>query len=530
MTAIDGTGPAGDPAVAPPGVVVSVVVVSYNVKDWIVRCLGSLAASTGHELDVIVVDNASRDGSADAVEAAFPEATVVRNRHNVGFGRAVNQGAERAKGDYLLLLNPDGYVEPGSLDALVDFARAHPQYVIVGGRTVSPEGQLDPRSCWAAPTLWSLASSAAMLSTLRPRSPLFDPEAMGHYGRDHPREVDIVTGCLLLVRLDDWRALGGFDERFFMYGEDAELCLRAAAETGRRCAVTPDATMVHAVGASSATRPDKHELLLAGRITLVRSHWGPVRSRIGAGLIVAGVGLRTVLERAGIGRESDWTEVWRRRGRWSRGFPPRGRDDGPQGLDAWGGDDVKDADVKDGAVTGRNAIRRGRARQARFLRSILDPRSLVHAVKLLHYFHYTHVGEVGKLTLGRDVRYAPNVSFANAERITIGDRTRVGARTSLWAGDHAGAIRIGSDCNFAPNCFVTASNYGIEPGTPFLDQPKVDADIVIGDDVWFGTGVVVLAGVTIGSHTVIAAGSVVTKDIPPNSIVGGVPAKVIRER
>ncbi len=535
MTTIEGL-VSGNGATPVGRVTVSVVVVSYNVRDWIVRCLGSLAASTSHDLDVIVVDNASSDDSADAVEAAFPEATVVRNAHNVGFGRAVNQGAELAKGDYLLLLNPDGYVEPGSLDALVAFAQGNPQYVIVGGRTVSPEGELDHRSCWAAPTLWSLLSSAFMLSTLRPRSTLFDPEAMGDFRRDHARPVDIVTGCLLLVRLADWRALGGFDERFFMYGEDAELCLRAAAETGRQCAVTPDATMIHAVGASSATRPDKHEMLLAGRITLVRTHWGPVRGRAGAALLVAGVGVRTALERTGLGgrvggRDTDWSEVWRRRGRWSRGFPPRGRDDGPQGLDAWEVADVGDAGTVDETeVTGRTAIRKGRQRQARLVRSLLDPRTYAHALKLLHYFHYTHVGEVGKLTLGRDVRYAPNVSFSNAERITIGDRTRVGARTALWAGDHAGAISIGSDCNFGPNCFVTASNYGTEAGTPFLDQAKVDADIVIGDDVWFGTGVVVLAGVTIGSHCVIAAGSVVTRDIPPDSIVGGVPAKVIRER
>jgi acetyltransferase-like isoleucine patch superfamily enzyme len=122
------------------------------------------------------------------------------------------------------------------------------------------------------------------------------------------------------------------------------------------------------------------------------------------------------------------------------------------------------------------------------------------------------------------------VSFANAERISIRARSRVGARCSLWAGDHGGAIRIGSDCNFAPQCFVTASNYGIEAGTPFLDQPKNDADIEIGDDVWLGTGVIVLAGVTIGSGTVVAAGSVVTRDLPPDVVAGGVPAKVLRPR
>jgi hypothetical protein len=508
--------------------VVSVVIVSYNVRDWIARCLASLPAATSHELEVIVVDNASGDGSADVVAEAFPGAQLVRNEHNVGFARAVNRGADLAKGEYVLLLNPDGWAEPGSIDALVAHARAHPEYVVVGGRTVTPDGDLDPRSCWAAPSLWSLASSALMLSTLRPGHPLLDPEAMGGYRRDHARPVDIVTGCLFLVALEDWRALGGFDERFFVYGEDAEFCLRATAETGRACAVTPDAVMVHAVGASSATRPDKHELLLAGKVTLVRSRWTRLRASAGTGLIVAGVGVRVLAERVGVGRrDTDWAEVWRRRRRWRRGFPPV-REGGPQGLDGW--DETVGDDGHEPSVTGRNSIRQGKERRARFLRSVTDPRSLLHAVKLLHYFHYTHVGEVRKLTLGPGVRYAPNVSFANAERISIGADTRVGARTSLWAGDHDGRITIGSDCNFGPMCFVTASNYGTEAGANFLDQEKQDADIVIGDDVWFGTGVTVLAGVTIGSHCVVAAGSVVTKDVPPNSIVGGVPAKVLRQR
>ena len=248
------------------------------------------------------------------------------------------------------------------------------------------------------------------------------------------------------------------------------------------------------------------------------------------GLIVGGVGVRVLAERVGVGgRDTDWAEVWRRRRRWQRGFPPV-REGGPLGLDGWD-DMVGDGhEGRDEAVTGRNAIRRGGERRNRFLQSVTDPRSFLHAVKLLHYFHYTHVGEVKKLTLGPGVRYAPNVSFSNAERISIGANTRVGAHTSLWAGDHSGRITIGADCNFGPNCFVTASNYGIEPGTPILDQPKQDADIVIGDDVWFGTGVTVLAGVTIGSHCVIAAGSVVTRDIPPNSVVGGVPAKVLKTR
>jgi GT2 family glycosyltransferase len=306
---------------------VSVVVVSYNTRAWLARCLASIpAASPRHEVEVVVVDNASADGSADMVARDFPTVRLVRSDRNLGFGRAVNLGAAEAAGDYLLLLNPDGYLQPGALDNLVDFAEANPQHVICGGRTITPEGDFDPRSCWAAPSLWSLLCSALMLSTAWPRSPLFDPEAMGDYARDEVRTVDIVTGCLLLVAMADWRKLGGFDERYFVYGEDAELCLRAA-DTGRTCAITPDAVMVHAVGVSSETTAAKQKLLLAGRITLVRTHWPRWRGRLGGALIVGGVGLRAAVFRLRRGRGAHWQETWRERGTWRRGYPlPRAED------------------------------------------------------------------------------------------------------------------------------------------------------------------------------------------------------------
>jgi GT2 family glycosyltransferase len=165
-----------------------------------------------------------------------------------------------------------------------------------------------------------LASSALLLSTLRPRSRWFDPEAMGGYGRDHPRPVDIVSGCLLLIALDDWQRLGGFDERYFLYGEDADLCLRATAATGRACAITPDAVMVHAVSASSATRPDKLELLLRGRLTVVRTHLPGWRGRLGTWLMVAGVAARATASR-GTWADTGWRDVWARRRTWWGGYP-----------------------------------------------------------------------------------------------------------------------------------------------------------------------------------------------------------------
>ena len=162
------------------------------------------------------------------------------------------------------------------------------------------------------------------------------------------------------------------------------------------------------------------------------------------------------------------------------------------------------------------------------LRSLLDVRTYLHGLRLAHFSAYSHVQQVGLLDRGAEVSFAPNVSFRNAERITIGEGTHIGEYSVIWAGNATGSIRFGRKCLLAPHVTVTASNYGIERGVPVMDQAKVERDIVIGDDVWLGANVVVVAGVTIGDGAIVGAGAVVTKDVPANAIVAGVPAKVIR--
>lgn len=300
---------------------VTVVIVSYNVADWLGRCLDSIpAASAMSPTTVIVIDNASSDGSADLVESRYPFVELIRNSENVGFARAVNIAADGAETDYLLLVNPDGFLHPHAIDNLIDFAEVNTEYVICGGRTVTPAGDLDPRSCWAAPSLWSLFCSATMLSSLLPASRVFAPEAMATFARDRVRDVDIVTGCLLLIRLSDWRELGGFDDRYFVYGEDADLSLRVT-ESGGRCAITPDAVMVHAGGESSANTPNHLELLLAGRVTLLLARWPRWKAVLGRWLVIS-----EVLVRGTVGRLVDrdaaraWREVWNRRRHWWKGY------------------------------------------------------------------------------------------------------------------------------------------------------------------------------------------------------------------
>ncbi|MGH3058002.1 MAG: glycosyltransferase family 2 protein [Gaiellaceae bacterium] len=301
---------------------VSVVVVTYRCRDAARACLASLYERTsGVSFEVVVVDNASGDGTEEMVREEFPQARLFPLPDNIGFGQAVNLAAEQARGDYLLLLNPDTVVHAGMVEELVAFARSLPGQAICGGRTLRPDGRLDPGSCWGAPTLWSLFCFATMLSTAFKGSRLFDPESLGGWKRDSVRDVGIVTGCLLLAPRSLWLELGGFDPRFFMYGEDADLALRAA-RAGVRRVITPRAVVTHEVGVSSETRPDKLLLLFRGKVTLLRKHWGPVRSRIGVGLLVSGVGLRTLEALLpGRGRRaSAWPAVWRARSEWLEGY------------------------------------------------------------------------------------------------------------------------------------------------------------------------------------------------------------------
>lgn len=178
-----------------------------------------------------------------------------------------------------------------------------------------------------------------------------------------------------------------------------------------------------------------------------------------------------------------------------------------------------------------NRLKQTRFQKAvRGLWSVIDPRAWFHMFRLVHYFNYTHVAEVRKLTTGEKVRIAPNVSFANAERIDLGDRVQIGARAHVWAGNSTGRVIVGADSTLGPECFLTASDYGVAAGVNIVDQAKVEQDIVIGSDVWLGARTIVTAGVTIGDGCIVGAGSVVTKDLPPGSIAVGVPARVVRER
>ncbi|MBM9593840.1 acyltransferase [Roseitranquillus sediminis] len=174
-----------------------------------------------------------------------------------------------------------------------------------------------------------------------------------------------------------------------------------------------------------------------------------------------------------------------------------------------------------------------RSRFRRFLRlvfSLLDPRAYAHALKVVNYYNYTHVAELRKATLGRGVQISPTASFANAQNLTIGDRGRIGANTSLWAGPGSGRIVLGEDILIGPGVMLTAASYRFDDGSPVTRQAMDESDIIVGRDVWIGYGAVILPGARIGDRAIVAASAVVRGEVPPGAIVAGVPARVVGHR
>jgi GT2 family glycosyltransferase len=302
-------------------VTTSVLIVTYRATEAAIDCLTSLTAGADAGAEVIVVDNASGDGTAERIAARFPRVRLIEAGENLGFARAVNLAAGHATGDVLVLLNPDTIVHDGAIGHLAEFARAHPDAGLVGGRTLTPAGDLDPHSCWGVPSAWSMVCFATGLSTLFKHSRVLDPESLGRWQRDSVREVGVVSGCLLAVRREVWDQLGGFDPSFFMYGEDVDLSLRAA-RLGYRPLITPRAVVTHIGGASSSVHVERLVLLMKGKVSLMARH-GPAAGRA---LLAAGVALRAATCVAAGARDKGWPALWRRRREWLDGYPNRRRE------------------------------------------------------------------------------------------------------------------------------------------------------------------------------------------------------------
>jgi N-acetylglucosaminyl-diphospho-decaprenol L-rhamnosyltransferase len=242
---------------------VTAVIVNYNAGDLLLPCIRSLRDDG--VADVVVVDNGSSDGSLDALGAAEPAVKVVPLGRNLGYGSAVNRGAHDVTADCLLIMNPDTLVEPGMVKALVAALERGPRVGIAGPRIEEPDGSLYP----SARTFPSLADAIghAFLGLIVPSNPFTRRYRMLDWDHATARDVDWLSGACLLVRRRAFEEIGGFDEAYFMYLEDVDLCWRMQ-RAGWGVTYEPSARLVHFQGHSTSKRP--YRMLLEHHRALLR--------------------------------------------------------------------------------------------------------------------------------------------------------------------------------------------------------------------------------------------------------------------
>ena len=206
---------------------VSVIVVNYNVRDLLESCLHSVGtALAGLRGEILVVDNHSDDGSADMVREKFPSVDLIESDRNLGFAVANNRALARARGDFLLLLNPDTFVQEDTLQAMLAFFRDHPEAGMAGCKIITPAGTLEPACRRSFPSPWVAFTKLTGLSAVFKRSRLFARYNLTYLDEDATYEVDAISGSFMMLRRDVFLRVGGLDESYFMYGEDLDWCYR----------------------------------------------------------------------------------------------------------------------------------------------------------------------------------------------------------------------------------------------------------------------------------------------------------------
>lgn len=230
---------------------VSIIIVSYNVRGFLENLLVSLRhALSNVETEIIVVDNSSDDDTVEFLKRNQPEVKLIENSINVGFGRANNQGAKIARGEYLLLINPDSVVQEDTIREMVRFMENHPDTGAVGCKILNANGTLQKACRRSFPTPWVALSKLFGLSTLFPKSRLFGRYNLTYLNPDEVHEVDAISGSFMFIRRKVFEEVGGFDEDYFMYGEDIDLCFKIKQINFKVC-YDPHTSVIHFKGEST---------------------------------------------------------------------------------------------------------------------------------------------------------------------------------------------------------------------------------------------------------------------------------------
>lgn len=264
----------------------SIIIVNWNTRGILRDCLRTVCdQTTGICFEIIVIDNASSDGSIDMIRAEFPQAVLIVNESNRGFAAANNQGMAAARGRYVLLLNSDTLVLDGAIQKTVAFAEAHHGAAVVGCRVLNHDRSLQP-TCFMYPSLLNMILSTTYLYKILPRNRFLGRERMSWWDRNDVREVDVVTGCFMLVRREAIEQVGVMDERFFMYGEETDWCYRFR-QAGWRVLFAPVGQIVHLGGQSSKlVRVEMAVQLKLSLLRFMRKHRGWMQHKVACLLVL----------------------------------------------------------------------------------------------------------------------------------------------------------------------------------------------------------------------------------------------------
>lgn len=250
---------------------ISILIANWNTCNFLRHCLQSILDTAQHlELDTIVVDNASNDDSVAMLRSEFPWVTLIENTTNKGFGRATNQAAQNAHGEMLMLLNPDTVLHEGTLQGMLNFLAFWPQVGAVGPRILNPDGSLQV-SCSPRPTLLREAWRLFHIDDLHPLSRYPQKRLEAH----EPQNVDVLLGACILLRHIVAEQTGMFDEQFFVYSEEVDLCLRIQ-KAGWEIFWLPEVEVTHYGGQSTRQAADQMFLeLYRNKVKYFRKHGGP---------------------------------------------------------------------------------------------------------------------------------------------------------------------------------------------------------------------------------------------------------------
>ena len=298
-------------AATPPRV--SICIVSWNTRDLLDACITSIAKHTTLPHEVIVVDNASSDGTVAMLRERHPHVRVIASERNLGFVLGNNVAAREARGEYLLLLNPDTALASDLLGGLAAKLGSDPGIGIAGPKLLNADGTIQATCAAKLPTPWNEFTSLLFLHRLSPR--LFPDRELSGWDHLDERDVESISGACLMIRRTLWESLGGFDEAVFMYAEDLDLC-RRVAHAGVRLRYVPAVSVFHYEGSSASQRKESFFALLSQ----MSSNAWYFRKHFGAGTVfgyrlavLVGSSLRLVVGviaapfvRAASGRSAGW--------------------------------------------------------------------------------------------------------------------------------------------------------------------------------------------------------------------------------